>query len=150
MSASRIRSHWVALALLGVMALSWALEGCKSPTDALMAPGGGHVLQLSYPMFLSQVEPVIVREGCDATGDCHGGGIRGTLQLSPPTAKNPMYDYNQCILEVYATARDSSLLLTKPLALSAGGVPHSYKPWASTADTNYIAVRGWIQAGVLQ
>jgi hypothetical protein len=140
----------IAFALIGALLLACVAQGCKSPTDALMAPSGGHVLKLSYSLFASQVEPVLVRQGCDATGDCHGGGIRGTLQLSPPTAKDPMYDYNQCILEVYPMARDSSLLLTKPLALAAGGVPHSYKPFASTADTDYVKIRGWIDAGVLQ
>jgi hypothetical protein len=129
--------------------LSFA-EGCKSPTEPPAAPSGGHVLVLSYSTFASQVEPVLMRQGCDATGDCHGGGIRGTLQLSPPGAKDTQFDFNQVILEVYPTERDSSLILTKPLALSAGGVPHSYKPFASVADTDYQAIHGWIMAGVLQ
>ena len=145
-----LNSRMIALALLGVLALVSGVQGCRSPSELPTAPGGGHVLVLSYSMFLSQVEPVLVRQGCDATGDCHGGGIRGALQLSPPTAKNPQYDFNQVILEVYPTDRDHSLILTKPLALSAGGVPHSYKPFASVADTDYLAIRGWIDAGVLQ
>jgi hypothetical protein len=145
-----LNSRMIALALLGVLALVSGVQGCTSPTAPPKAPGGGHVLALSYSMFANQVEPVLVRQGCDATGDCHGGGIRGALQLSPPTAKNPQYDYNQVILEVYPTERDNSLILTKPLALAAGGVPHSYKPFASVADTDYIAIRSWIDAGVLQ
>jgi len=140
----------VAAISLGGFAL-WALaQGCQSPTAPPAAPSGGQVLVLSYPMFVSQVEPRLERLGCDATGDCHGGGIRGTLQLSPPTAKDPAFDFNQCSTEVYPTMRDSSLLLTKPLALAAGGTPHSYKPFASVADTDYQAIRGWILAGVLK
>jgi hypothetical protein len=140
----------IALALLGVLALVSVIQGCTSPTAPPIPPGGGHTLVLSYSTFVSKVEPVLVRQGCDATGDCHGGGIRGTLQLSPPGAVDPQFDFNQVILEVYPTNRDNSLILTKPLALSAGGVPHSYKPFASVADTDYIAIRSWIDAGVLQ
>jgi hypothetical protein len=140
----------IALALLGVLSLVSVIQGCTSPTAPPAAPGGGHTLVLSYSLFLNKVEPVLVRQGCDATGDCHGGGIRGALQLSPPSAKDPQFDFNQVILEVYPTDRDNSLILTKPLALSAGGVPHSYKPFASVADTDYIAIRSWIDAGVLQ
>ena len=145
-----LNSRMIALALLGALALLSGVQGCMSPTEPPTPPGGGHVLVLSYPMFVSRVEPVLVRQGCDATGDCHGGGIRGALQLSPPTAKDPQYDFNQVILEVYPTDRDRSLILTKPLALAAGGVPHSFKPFASVADTDYLAIRGWVDAGVLQ
>ena len=145
-----VKTRLIAVSLLAALALWSAVQGCTTPTDKITAPSGGHVLVLSYPMFVSQVEPVLVRQGCDATGDCHGGGIRGTLQLSPPGAKDPQFDFNQCALEVYATERDSSLILRKPLAISAGGLPHSYKPFASVADTDYQAIRGWIMAGVLQ
>lgn len=142
--------RWVIAPALAALAL-WAMaQGCTTPTAPPAAPSGGHVLVLSLAVFEAQVEPRLTRLGCDATGDCHGGGIRGTLQLSPPTAKDPVFDFNQCSTEVYATTRDSSLLLTKPLALAAGGTAHSYKPFASTSDTDYVAIRAWIMAGVLQ
>ena len=115
-----------------------------------MPPSGGQALVLDYATFASTVEPVLVKQGCDATGDCHGGGIRGTLQLSPPGAKDAQFDFNQVILEVYPTARDSSLILRKPLALTAGGLPHAFKPFASVSDPDYQAIHAWIMAGVLQ
>jgi len=105
---------------------------------------------LSYPMFAQTVSPALERRGCSATGDCHGGGIRGSFQLSPPTAKDIAFDFDQAILQVSAAHRDSSPILTEPLALSAGGTPHSFKPFASQADTDYQAIRGWIRAGVVQ
>ncbi|MFN8588650.1 MAG: hypothetical protein U0704_12725 [Candidatus Eisenbacteria bacterium] len=105
-------------------------------------------LELSESAYVANVAPVIARHGCDADGDCHGGGPRGTLQLSPPTAKNAHYDYTQLVLQVDPVQRDSSALLLRPLALAAGGRPHPVKAFASTADTDYVAVRAWIQSGV--
>ena len=59
-------------------------------------------------------------------------------------------DFDQAVLQVSATNRDQSPLLTEPLALTAGGTPHGFKPFASTADSGYIAIRGWIQSGQLR
>ncbi len=133
---------------LGLIALSGAVHGCNSPTAPPPPPGGGQALVLDYNLFALTVEPVLVRQGCDATGDCHGGGIRGTLQLSPPGAKNVRFDFDQVVLEVSPTVPDSSLILTEPLALLAGGTPHGYKPFNSTADPDYQAIRQWILDGV--
>jgi hypothetical protein len=94
------------------------------------------------------VAPVIERHGCAAAGDCHGGGIRGTLQLSPAEAKDLAYDFAQVSLQVTAGAPDASPILTEPLALDAGGTPHAIKPFASTADSGYQAIHGWITDGV--
>jgi hypothetical protein len=100
-------------------------------------------------MFAQTVSPALERRGCSATGDCHGGGIRGSFQLSPPTAKDLQFDFDQAILQVSVANRDSSPILTEPLSLAAGGTPHPFKPFSSPADTDYQAIRGWIQAGVV-
>lgn len=105
---------------------------------------------LSFEGFKTSVSPVLERHGCDAGGDCHGGGPRGTLQLSPVGAKDLQYDFDQVVLQVYPTLRDSSPILTRPLDLAAGGTPHPYKAFASTSDSDYVAIRTWIRAGVLQ
>lgn len=131
-------------------AVAVGMAGCVSPSAPPPPPGGGQRLVLSYAGYESLVAPVIARHGCDAGGDCHGGGIRGTLQLSPATAKNGMYDFDQLVLQVNPVHRDSSALLLRPLADEAGGRPHPTKAFASAADSDYVAVRGWIQAGVLQ
>jgi hypothetical protein len=125
-----------------------AALGCVSPTSPPAPPSGGIAFTPSYAQFQSVVEPVLQRHGCDAGGDCHGGGPRGALELSPAGAKNAQFDFEQVSLQVNPADPDSSRILTKPLALAAGGVPHAVKPFASTSDSDYVAIRGWILAGV--
>lgn len=139
-----------AVLVLVVAALWGGVHGCTSPSGPVVPPGGGQQLVLSFAGFVTTVSPVLERQGCDAGGDCHGGGIRGTLQLSPTTAKNLQFDFDQVSLQVYPTMRDQSPILTRPLALAAGGTPHPFKPFAATSDTDYIAIKTWIDAGVLR
>lgn len=138
----RFAQHWPWLVLPG------ALLGCASPVAPPTPPGGGATLQLDYAEFAAAVEPVLVRHGCDAEGDCHGGGIRGTLRLSPPFAKDPLFDFEQVALQIMASDPDRSPILTEPLALAAGGTAHSVKPFADTTDTDYRTMRSWVRAGV--
>jgi hypothetical protein len=133
-----------------LLALSGVVLGCVSPAAPAKPPGGGQRLVLSLDGFKATVSPVLERNGCDAGGDCHGGGIRGTLQLSPVTAKDLQFDFDQVSLQVDPYARDSSAVLTRPLAIAAGGSPHPYKPFTSTSDSGYVTIRQWVQAGVLQ
>lgn len=132
------------------LALPGVLHGCSAPTAPVPPPGGGTTLNLSYDGFVQNVEPVLVAAGCDATGDCHGGGIRGSLELSPPGAKDTRFDFDQVALQVSAMAPDQSPILTEPLDLAAGGTPHPVKVFASTGDAGYDAIRSWIMAGVVQ
>jgi hypothetical protein len=113
-------------------------------------PSGGQQLQLDYGQFAASVEPVLVRHGCDAEagGDCHGGNIQGTFRLSPPGAKDARFDFDQAVLQTSVSRPDSSRLLTQPLALAAGGTPHPFKPFTAVTDTDFIAIRTWIEAGV--
>lgn len=122
--------------------------GCVSPTAPPPPPSGGKTFAGSYADFVAKVEPVLQRQGCDAGGDCHGGGPRGAFALSPAGAKNTTFDFDQVSLQVNPVVPDSSRILTKPLALAAGGVPHSFKPFASTADSDFVAIRDWVLAGV--
>lgn len=124
-------------------------QACSSPTAPPPPPGGGQTLVLSYNDFVQNVEPVLVAHGCDAGGDCHGGGIRGTLALSPQGAKDPQFDFDQVSLQVSATAPEVSPILTKPLAIAAGGTPHSVKVFADTTDGEYRMIRQWIRDGEL-
>lgn len=133
--------------MLLTTAVAFAWHGCASPL-APVPPGGGTTPSLDFDAFVADVEPVLERQGCDAGGDCHGGGIRGTFALSPAGAKDARFDFDQAVLQVSATAIDQSPLLTEPLAVAAGGTPHSVEPFATTADPDYQAVRAWIQAGV--
>jgi len=128
----------------------WAgLHGCATPpTRPVAVPGGGQVLVLDFSAFQSTVSPILERQGCDAGGDCHGGGIRGTLQLSPQTAKDTLFDFHQVSLQVTSNAPDQSPILTAPLAVSSGGTAHSVKVFADTNDTEWRAIRAWVRAGV--
>jgi hypothetical protein len=130
-----------------MLAMPALLHGCSAPTSPAPPPGGGQQLVLSFEAFESAVEPVLARHGCDAEGDCHGGGIRGSFQLSPPGAKDARFDFDQAVLQVAVTPRDQSPLLTEPLALEAGGTPHGVKPFATTSDSDYVAILGWILSG---
>lgn len=122
--------------------------GCRAPSEPPSPPSGGLQLALNFEQFEATVEPILIAQGCDAEGDCHGGGIRGSLQLSPPAAKDARFDFDEVVLQVSATDAAASLILTEPLALQAGGTPHSVKPFASTTDADYLAIRRWIEAGV--
>ncbi|MGH7729924.1 MAG: hypothetical protein ACRENJ_01580 [Candidatus Eiseniibacteriota bacterium] len=148
MSARRRTHGLVAPLTLALSVLPGVVQGCSSPTAPPQPPGGGQTLVLSFDQFAQTVEPVLVAHGCDATGDCHGGGIRGSLQLSPPGGKDTRFDFDQVVLQVSASNRSSSPILTEPLALAAGGTPHSVKPFASTSDPGYQAILAWIMAGV--
>lgn len=144
-TANRRRTVAVAITLL---ALPGAVHGCAKPTAPEPPPGGGTTLNLSFAAYQQDVAPVISQRGCDAEGDCHGGGIRGSLELSPPSAKDLAFDFDQIVLQVSPTAPDQSPVLTEPLALAAGGTPHAFKPFATTADSGYLAIHAWIQGGL--
>lgn len=141
------RAPWVPLLLLAPSVLHY---GCSRVTAPPTPPGGGQELVLSFDEFVANVEPILVRQGCDAAGDCHGGGIRGSLELSPPTDKDPQFDFDQVVLQVSASPRTASRILTEPLALAAGGTPHGFKPFADTGDPDYQAMLQWINDGVTQ
>lgn len=150
MSSHRRIHRTIAPLALVLSVLPGVVQGCSSPTAPVDPPGGGQTLVLDFAQFEQSVEPVLMAQGCDATGDCHGGGIRGSLQLSPPGAKDARFDFDQVVLQVSASNRTSSPILTEPLALSAGGTPHSFKPFASTSDADYQAILAWIMDGVTQ
>ena len=149
MSASRAHGLRAASLVVASLALPGVVHGCSPPTGPPEPPGGGQRLTLSYEQFEQSVAPVLVQHGCDATGDCHGGGIRGSLELSPPGAKDMRFDFDQVVLQVSAATPDASPILTEPLAIEAGGTPHGVKPFASTADSGYQAIRQWILDGEL-
>jgi len=145
--ARNLRRAATAIVLLTLPAV---VQGCTSPTAPTPPPGGGTRVVLDYATYVTDVAPVLHAKGCDAEGDCHGGGIRGSLELSPASAKNLAFDFDQVTLQVRPSPRDSSPILTEPLALAAGGTPHGIKPFDSTSDPDWQVIRAWVLAGVQQ
>lgn len=148
MPVSHTNSRRAAALGVALCVLPAVIHGCSAPTAPIEPPGGGQSSHLSFEQFEANVEPVLARHGCDAGGDCHGGGIRGSLELSPAGAKNVRFDFDQVSQQISITSPDSSAILREPLALDAGGTPHPFKAFASVSDSEYLAIRAWILDGV--
>lgn len=116
---------------------------CSAPSEPPPPPSGGQRPVLDFARFVDEIEPLFARHGCAMEGACHGGGIRGTFELSPRSAPDAAFDFAQTSLQVDALDPQGSLLLLKPLALDAGGLPHSAKPFASRDDTDFRALSDW-------
>ena len=123
-------------------------QGCDRPsTTSPEPPGGGKTYVLDFAVFESQVDPVLTAHGCDDL-NCHGGGIRGTFELSPFDDKDVSFDFAQSRLQVNGADPAASSLLMKPLAEAVGGAAHGGgEAFASTDDTDYLALLAWIEAG---
>jgi len=139
-------------ALLIVSAVVCALvEGCiSSPSEDPPAPSGGQAFVLDFDVFATEIDSILTANGCDNL-TCHGGGIRGTFELSPVNAKDIAMDFAQASLQVNGTDPASSTLLMKPLAEAAGGAAHAADPaqfgFTATSDPGYQAILAWIEAG---
>jgi hypothetical protein len=141
-----MRSLAYALALIGCTA-----TGCDraSPNDP-DPPAGGQKYVMSYDVFTNSIDPILSSHGCDNL-NCHGGGIRGTFQLSPANDKDPAFDYQQASLQVYGFDPPESPLVMKPLAEECGGATHGGGAFFfSLDDPDYVAILTWIEAGEYQ
>lgn len=137
------RSVAYALALLGC-----ALVACDraSPNDP-DPPTGGQKYVMSYEVFANTINPILSSHGCNNL-NCHGGGIRGTFELSPPSDKDPVFDYEQASLQVYPPEPLESPLVMKPLAAECGGATHGGGSFFfSLDDPDYVAMLTWIENG---
>lgn len=134
---------------MAALAVGLAAVGCESPTAVVDdgRAGGGETYVLDYDTFAATVQPIFVAKGCKAAGNCHGGGIRGTFELSPETDSDPTFDFEQAVLQVNGYDHANSPLLTKPLEEAAGGEPHNHEVFASTDDPDYQAILAWIDQG---
>ncbi|MDH4037234.1 MAG: hypothetical protein OEX18_08095 [Candidatus Krumholzibacteria bacterium] len=138
-----------AITVAGIAGLALAAgHGCDRPsTTSPEPPGGGTTYVLDFAVFESQVDPVFTARGCDDLS-CHGGGIRGTFELSPFDDKDVAFDFAQSRLQVNGADPAASPLLVKPLAEGAGGAAHGGgNAFSSTDDPDYQALLAWIEAG---
>ncbi len=104
------------------------------------------MFELDPIAFEANVAPILSSYGCDNLS-CHGGGIRGTYELSPPDAKDVAFDFAQSSQQVRGYDFTGSPLLAKPLADDGGTAPHSYEPFATVEDPAYQTILEWISAG---
>jgi hypothetical protein len=108
------------------------------------------VYVLDYDVFAASIDSLLTARGCDNLS-CHGGGIRGTFQLSPSDDKDVAMDFAQVALQVDGGSPEQSLLLVKPLAEDAGGAAHAATAplsiFDSVGDPDYQTILAWIQAG---
>jgi hypothetical protein len=135
--------------VIACLALSAGLAACnQASTTAPEPPSGGQTYVLSYAKFAANVEPILDSLGCDNT-NCHGGGIRGTFQLSPPAEKDAHYDFKQACMQVSPWNPKNSPLVMKPLAEACGGATHGGGSFFfSLDDPNYVAILTWVESGV--
>jgi hypothetical protein len=144
-----MRSPAACALLVGSTALTVALTGgCEraSTTDP-NPPSGGQTYVLDYDVFATSIDSLLSSYGCDNM-TCHGGGIRGTFELSPAGNKDVGFDFAQARLQVYGNDPVSSPLIMKPLAPECGGPGHAGGfVFTELDDPNYLAILAWIEAG---
>ena len=131
------------------LALAFAIApaaGCGTPMDPPLPAQGGEEYVLDYDGFAAAVLPVLESAGCRST-DCHGGGIRGNYELSSGEALDPLFDYDQTVLQVRPEDLENSPILTQPLAVAAGGELHPHEPFESRDDPGYLAILAWVRSG---
>ena len=139
--------------VLGAAVLAASLGACSGPESGPTGPDparGGQERILDYDAFVAAVAPVFAAEGCAATGDCHGGGIRGAFALSPESDKDLAFDFQQASEQIDDLVPAASALLLKPLAEEAGGSPHGMVAFQNTSEAGYTAILAWIEAGELR
>ncbi|MCP4573452.1 MAG: hypothetical protein GY838_13935 [bacterium] len=105
---------------------------------------------LDEASFAANVAPVFTTKGCDNLS-CHGGGLRGSFELSPFDDKDIAFDFEQVERQINPRNPAGSSILTKPLAPAGGGAAHTAPSdvygFMTTADPDYQAILAWIQAG---
>lgn len=137
-------------------ACALALLGCEEPDRGLA------LAELDRATFDAVVWPILVRD-CGFT-ECHGSSQRffqvlgpGHARLDPAmrmtepvTAAELQLSYDRARSMVDAREPERSLLLTKPLDVSAGGAGHEgvdrfgLDVYRSAADPSYQALRSWV------
>jgi hypothetical protein len=142
------------VAVLVVTATAAFSAGCGlAPTPDPEPPSGGQSFVVDYSTFVSDVSPILTANGCD-NSSCHGGGIRGTFELSPDTDKDLDLDFFQVGFQLNGSDPSLSPLLMKPLDESAGGEVHNADSgqfgFLDTSDPDYQTILTWIEAGVFQ
>ncbi|MFQ5588661.1 MAG: hypothetical protein ACE5F7_07460 [Nitrospiria bacterium] len=115
--------------------------------------------ELDHDVFKTSVQPVLDNRNCSDAG-CHfrdktdpnSGGPGGSLRLfectaAPCSAAELQANHDSAAGMANLVSPVDSRLLSKPLALSEGGVQHlGDNLFLSVTDTDYLTILAWIQS----
>jgi hypothetical protein len=131
----------------------WSLAGCGFEPGAEDLPVG-----VDYDAYVADVHPAL--EASCAQSACHGDAARPlevysaehrlTEDTGDLTEEELMDEFlGAALFTVGLTAAEDSWLARKPLAESAGGLPHRGGDlYLDEADPEYTLLVEWIQGGV--
>jgi hypothetical protein len=116
---------------------------------------------LDQAVFQATIQPILDSRGCSQAG-CHyrdkndpnSGGPGGSFRIfdcagNSCTSEQLLANYDSASGMANIPNPTTSKLLTKPLALAAGGVQHlGGDIFMSAADPDYVAILGWIQSPI--
>jgi hypothetical protein len=117
--------------------------------------------QLDQTAFETTIQPILDARNCSQSG-CHyrdksdpnSGGPGGSFRIfdctgDSCTAEQLLANHDSAAGMANIANPTTSKLLTKPLALSAGGIQHlGGDIFMSVADPDYVAILGWIQSPI--
>ena len=140
-------------------------SGLAEPLQASTAPSpDGATPQAAFDYYVQNIEPLFLRprgypgstDGNPACVMCHVWQTSVRFSLEEPTntpdggawsEEQSRRNYEMVTQLVNASDPESSRLLTKPLATSAGGARHTGgNHWDSTEDPEYQVILDWVSA----
>ena len=134
------RKHLFILMMFFLCQKSWSAEGI-----------------LDYERFRTQIEPLLLTQTYNSPSvgvtcySCHGSTSNAGYTAFPLNLGQTRRNYIEAARQVTLDEPDTSLLLLKPLAVAAGGVPHGLlgndggeQFSNTTTDANYSAILDWI------
>lgn len=113
---------------------------------------------LDYDRFMAEIEPLLITKTYASPGPsamtclaCHGDASNVAYSSYPLTAGQSRRNFLETARRVKLDQPDVSLVLLKPLAIAAGGVPHGVvandggKQFSNTTtDQSYRAILEWV------
>jgi hypothetical protein len=112
---------------------------------------------LDYDRFMRDIEPIITTRTFTSPGptpmtcvSCHGVSTHPAFTAYPIVVGQSRDNFTETARRVSVADPDVSLLLLKPLALAAGGVPHGVaandggEQFPTTQDSTYATIQQWI------
>ncbi len=112
---------------------------------------------LDYDRFMRDIEPIITTTTFSSPGptqmscfSCHGISTHAAYTAFPLVLGQSRANFTEAARQVSIEDPDVSLLLLKPLALAAGGVPHGQlandggEQFSTTQSAHFRVIQQWI------